>query len=145
LADCIEVGKRSGLPLIVDECVVTMADLVTAHAGGATGINLKPSRVGGFTKARILRDAAVALGMNITVDDTWGCSLLTAQNVVFVASTPANRLRAVDAYAEWTEPMIAGCPRMGKDGRFQPTELPGNGYGPIKIELLGEPLFNLKA
>ncbi|CAI6078424.1 unnamed protein product [Clonostachys chloroleuca] len=145
LADCIEVGKRPGLPLIVDECVVTMADLVIAHAGGATGINLKPSRVGGFTKARVIRDAAVALRMYITVDDTWGCSLMTAQNVVFAAATTANRLRAVDAYAERTEPMIAECPRMGKDGRLQPTDLPRNGYGPIKIEMLGEPLFSLKA
>ncbi|KAF4989518.1 hypothetical protein FDECE_14684 [Fusarium decemcellulare] len=145
LADCVEVGKRSGIPIVLDECVVAMADLVAAHAGGCTGINLKPSRVGGFTKARALRDAAVALGMNITVDDTWGCSLLTAQNVVFAASTPAHLLRAVDAYAEWTEPMIADCPRMGTDGRLKPSDLPGNGYGPIKLEMLGEPLFHLTA
>lgn len=145
LSDCIEVGKRSGIPIVLDECVVTLADLVAAHAGGSTGINLKPSRGGGFTKDRIMRDAAVALGMNITVDDTWGCSLLTAQNVVFAASTPAHLLRAVDAYAEWTEPMIADCPRMGTDGRLKPTDLPGNGYGPIKVEMLGEALFQIRA
>ncbi|KAI8287602.1 hypothetical protein K4K60_012360 [Colletotrichum sp. SAR11_57] len=144
LADCVEIGKRSGLPIILDECVVTMADLAAAHAGGATGINLKPSRVGGFTKARAMRDAAVALGITVTVDDTWGCALLTAQNVVFAAGIPSGRLRAVDAYAEWTEPMIADCPRMGTNGRLVPTNLPGNGYGPIEMEMLGQPLFEIK-
>ncbi|KAI7553895.1 hypothetical protein KC331_g924 [Hortaea werneckii] len=142
LSDCVEVGKRTGLPIVLDECVVTMSDLVAAHAGGATGINLKPSRVGGFTKARALHDAAVALGMNVTIDDTWGCALLTSQNVAFAASTPSRYLRAVDGYAEWTRPMIAGCPRMGADGLLRPTSIPGNGYDSIKVEMLGEPLFS---
>lgn len=145
LSDCAEVGRRTGLPIILDECIITMADVMAAHAAGATGLNIKPSRVGGFTKACVLRDAAVALNMMICVDDTWGCALLTAQNVQFAASTRHDRLRAVDAYGEWTMPLIADCPRMQSDGRLRWSTTPGNGYQNLKLEMLGEPLFQMKA
>ncbi|KAE8327827.1 enolase C-terminal domain-like protein [Aspergillus sergii] len=73
LSDCGEVGQHTGLPIALDESIVTMADLVAAYVAGITGVNIKVSRVGGFTKARVLRDAAVALDMMVTIDDTGGC------------------------------------------------------------------------
>ncbi|CAG7925233.1 unnamed protein product [Penicillium olsonii] len=145
MSDCIEVGRRTGLPITLDECIFTMADLVAAHAGGITGINIKISRVGGFTKARTLRDAAVALDMMVVIDDTWGCALTTAQNLQMAASTPPNRLRAVDLFAEWTHPMIAEISRMGNDGKISCNEIAGNGHGEIDLGLLGDPLFQMKA
>ncbi|KAK2603977.1 hypothetical protein QQS21_003813 [Conoideocrella luteorostrata] len=143
LSDCAEVGRRTGIPIILDECIVTVVDLIAAHAAGVTGVNIKPSRVGGFTKARVLHDTAVALDMMVNVDDTWGCALLMAQNVQLAASTRRDRLRAVDAYSEWTVPLIADCPRMQQDGRYKPTTIPGNGYKCIKLEILGEPIFQM--
>jgi L-alanine-DL-glutamate epimerase-like enolase superfamily enzyme len=145
LSDCAEVGRRTGLPVILDECVFTMADVVAAHAAGITGINIKLSRVGGLTKARILRDAAVGLEMMVNVDDTWGCALTTAQNLQLAASTRPDRLRAVDLFAEWTNPLISEIPRMQANGRITPTSLPGNGFGAVNVELLGEPLFHITA
>jgi L-alanine-DL-glutamate epimerase-like enolase superfamily enzyme len=118
LSDCAEVGRRTELPIILDECVFTMADLVAAHAAGITGVNIKLSRVGGITKARILRDAAVALEMMVNVDDTWGCALTTAQNIPLAASTRPDRLRAVDLFAEWTNPLITEIPHMRPNGRI---------------------------
>ncbi|KAJ5082214.1 hypothetical protein N7532_011257 [Penicillium argentinense] len=145
LSDCAEVGRRTGLPVILDECVFTMADIVAAHGAGITGVNIKLSRVGGITKARILRDAAVALEMMVNVDDTWGCALTTAQNLQLAASTRPDRLRAVDLFAEWTNPLISDIPRMQADGRITPASLPGNGFGPVNVEFLGEPLFQITA
>ncbi|KAI8711205.1 hypothetical protein NCS52_01496300 [Fusarium sp. LHS14.1] len=145
LADCAEVGRRTGLPIILDESVVTVADLFAAHAGGIAGVNLKPSRVGGLTKARLIRDAAAAMDMVINCDDTWGSALTTVQNVLLATTTPSRSLRAVDLFAEWTEPLIADVPRMEADGRITPSTQPGNGYGTIRIELLGEPLFQIGA
>jgi L-alanine-DL-glutamate epimerase-like enolase superfamily enzyme len=145
MSHCVEVGRRTGLPIVLDEGIVTMSDLVTAHAAGVSGINIKPARVGGFTKARVLRDAAAALDMKINIDDTWGCALLSAQNIQLAVSTPPDRLRAVDLFTEWTEPMIADVPRMQSDGRVSHTVLPGNGFSSVKLELLGEPLFELTA
>lgn len=143
LSDCAEVGRRTGLPVILDECVFTMADIVSAHNAGITGVNIKLSRVGGLTKARILRDAAVGLEMMVNVDDTWGCALTTAQNLQLAASTRPNRLRAVDIFAEWTNPLISEIPRMQSNGRITPNSLPGNGFGTVNVELLGAPLFQI--
>ncbi|KAM0435838.1 hypothetical protein ACHAPT_002729 [Fusarium lateritium] len=145
LSDCAEVGRRTGLPIALDESVVTMSDLVTAHALGITGVNIKPSRVGGFTKARALRDAAVGLNMKVTVDDTWGCALTTAQNLQMAASMPSRLMRAVDLFAEWTNPLIAEIPRLKGDGHISSTDLPGNGFGAVDVGLLGEALFHIKA
>ncbi|PLB45494.1 enolase C-terminal domain-like protein [Aspergillus steynii IBT 23096] len=143
LSDCAEIGRRTGLPIILDESVVTMTDLFAAHAAGITGINIKPSRVGGLTKARMLRDAAAALDMVINCDDTWGSALTTAQNVLLATTTPSHRLCAVDLFAEWTEPLIADIPRMDSNGRVTANTHPGNGYCAIQVEHLAEPLFQI--
>ncbi|KAM0083768.1 hypothetical protein ACKRZS_003968 [Fusarium odoratissimum] len=140
LHDCAEFGRRTGLPITLDESIVTLADLFEAHAAGITGVNIKPSRVGGLTKARLIRDAAVALDMVINCDDTWGSALTTAQNVLLATTTPSHRLRAVDLFCEWTEPLIADIPRMEEDGRITPSTEPGNGYTAIVMDMLGEPL-----
>lgn len=144
LSDCIEVGRRTGLPVTLDEGIITMADLVAAHAAGITGINIKVSRVGGFTKARTLRDAAVALDMMVVIDDTWGCALTTAQNIQMAASTRPDRLRAIDLFAEWTTPALADTPRMQSNGLVVPNNLPGNGFDDIDLKTLGEPLFHIE-
>ena len=122
-----------------------MADICAAHAAGITGVNIKLSRVGGLTKARILRDAAVALEMMVNVDDTWGCALTTAQNLQLAASTRPDRLRAVNLFAEWTNPLITDIPRMQSNGRIIPADIPGNRLGTINLDVLGEPLFTITA
>ncbi|KAF2148047.1 enolase C-terminal domain-like protein [Myriangium duriaei CBS 260.36] len=145
LKECAEVARRSCTPVILDECIFTVADLVEAHAAGITGFNLKLSRVGGITKARVMRDTAVALGMMVTIDDTWGCSFTTVQNIQLAATTPSKYLRGIDVYAEWTSPFVADVPRVKSDGHISVTELPGNGYSNVKLELLGDPLHQVSA
>ncbi|KAF9877172.1 o-succinylbenzoate synthase [Colletotrichum karsti] len=144
LSDCAEFGRRTGIPVVLDESAVTMADLVAGHAAGVTGVNIKSSRVGGFTKARAMRDAAVALDVVVVVDDPWGGALTTAQNLQIAASTRPDRLRAVDLFAEWTKPLVAPeVPRMQSNGRVSRTTAPGNGVGEVDMGVLGEPLFQI--
>ncbi|KAJ4002824.1 hypothetical protein NW752_012356 [Fusarium irregulare] len=143
LSDCTEVSRRTGLPVMLDESIITVADLFAAHAGGITGVNIKPSRVGGLTKARTIRDVAVALDMVINCDDTWGGALTTIQNVLLATTTPEHRLRAVDLMSEWIEPLVADIPRMGSDGEISASSQPGNGYERIHVDLLGRPLFQI--
>ncbi|RFN48875.1 o-succinylbenzoate synthase [Fusarium flagelliforme] len=144
VSDCAEVGRRTGLPVMLDESIITVADLFAAHAaGGITGVNIKPSRVGGLTKARTIHDVAAALDMVINCDDTWSGALTTIQNVLLATTTPDHRLRAVDSMSEWIEPLIADIPRMGTDGRIDASTQPGNGYDRIYIDLLSEPLFQI--
>ena len=122
MADCAELRKHTALPLILDECVVTVDDLMRArYTAGAGGINLKPSRVGGFTKARALRDAATGLRMTFTVDDTWGGALTTAQNAHLAASSNPESLTAATWFADWIQPLVA---------TVFPAEAPGRGVAP---------------
>ena len=119
MAECGELRRHTALPLILDECVVTMDDLMRArYTAGAGGINLKPSRVGGFTKARAMRDAATGLRMTFTVDDTWGGALTSAQNAHLAASSHFENLTAATCFADWIRPLVA---------TVHPSEVPGRG------------------
>ena len=118
MSDCAELRKHTALPMILDECVVTMDDLMRAkYHVGAGAINLKPSRVGGLTKAHALRDAAQGLRMTFTVDDTWGGALTTAQNAHLAASSNAERLTAATCFADWIEPLVSTVVRSPIPGR----------------------------
>ena len=52
--------------------------------------NLKISKVGGLTRAKLMRDLAVTLGLRVTIEDTWGGDLVTAAVSHLAASTPAD-------------------------------------------------------
>ncbi len=140
MAECAELRRHTALPLILDECVVTMDDLMRArYAAGAGGINLKPSRVGGLTKARALRDAAQGLRMTFTVDDTWGGALTTAQNAQLAASCNAESLTAATCFADWIEPLVATV-TPHEPGRGVASSAPGLGVR-VDVELLGPAVF----
>jgi cis-L-3-hydroxyproline dehydratase len=141
-ADCIELRKHTGLPLVLDECIVTADDLLRAkEVAGASGVNLKPSRVGGLTKARILRDMAEGLGMTFTVDDTWGGSLATAQIAALGAGAAPEALTAVTSFAAITRPSIGiGADELDGGRSVVPTG-PGMGVE-VDAQLLGDPLLD---
>src|SRR3989304_4837313 len=79
LEECAQVRRVTTLPMIYDEIVTDVQSLLAAvQQGGAGGINVKISRVGGLTKARVIRDVAEALGVSLTIEDTWGGDVVTA-------------------------------------------------------------------
>lgn len=56
LTDCAELRKHTALPIILDECVMTVEDVMLAKVvAGASGVNVKAGRLGGFTGARAVR------------------------------------------------------------------------------------------
>lgn len=141
LNNCAEVRRHSDLPLIVDECIMSIDDLVTAkvHAG-AGGVNIKLSRVGGLTPARLLRDAATELGMMVTIDETWGGSLVTAALSHLAASTKPDSLLATTFFTEFTTPFIADAPRRRPDGSGAAPSGPGLGIE-VDEAALGKPVL----
>jgi L-alanine-DL-glutamate epimerase-like enolase superfamily enzyme len=137
LADCAELRKHTSLPLILDECVVSVEDVILAKfLAGAGAINLKPSRVGGLTRARAIRDTAQGLGMTFTVDDTWGGALTTAQNAHLAASCRSENLTAATFFADWVEPLVATVPTPAPPGRGAAPDRPGLGIS-VHVDLLG--------
>lgn len=140
--DCAEVRRHSALPMIVDECVGSVADLVRARARiGAGGVNVKPGRLGGLTPARLLRDVATDLGMMVTIDDSWGGAVTTAALSHLAVSTRPDALLATTFFTELTTPLIADAPRREADGcGTAPTE-PGLGVT-VDRDRLGEPILH---
>lgn len=143
MADCTELRKHTALPLILDECVVTVEDLMLArYSVGAGAINLKPSRVGGFTKAKVLRDAAQGLRMTFTIDETWGGALTTAQNAHMAASSSTESLTAATRFADWIEPMVATVTPTDIPGRGLASTSPGFGVT-VDLDKLGSPVISM--
>ncbi|MDT7709468.1 MAG: cis-L-3-hydroxyproline dehydratase [Pseudonocardiales bacterium] len=143
MTDCAEVRRRMSLPMILDECVVGIEDLMLAKfTAGASGINLKTSRVGGLTKARAMRDAAQGLGMTFTVDDTWGGALTTAQNAHLAASSRPDSLTASTFFSEWVQPCVASGLPSSQGGRGSAPDAPGLGIM-VDLDLLTAPVLDL--
>ena len=71
-ADCALAHRGSPLPLVLDESVSTLADVVGEAGRRAVSVNLKISRVGGLTRTALLRDAMQELGLRVSLEDMWG-------------------------------------------------------------------------
>jgi cis-L-3-hydroxyproline dehydratase len=141
LAECAELRKHTSLPMILDESILTLADLALAKSLGIAGVNVKLQRVGGLTKARLLRDAAQALGMNIEADDFWGGSLVTAGIAQLAASTDPRSFLVAAFFSDWTLPAIANVPVASQGGGLaEPLRGPGLGVE-VDVVALGEPTF----
>lgn len=141
--ECMSVRRSLDKPMVLDESVMSLNDLLDIHRkGAADGVTLKISRLGGVSKTRQLRDLAVDLGLMVTVEDTGGAEIDTAAMAHLSLSTPEeNRLHAI-AFHEWvTVKTASNCPpvigsRMG---------LPdGNGLGiDVLPDLIGRPFLEL--
>jgi cis-L-3-hydroxyproline dehydratase len=76
-------------PLVLDETIDGFATFLRAWKDRLIdGITIKVTRVGGVTKAKLVRDAAVALGIGVTIEDTGGAELNTAVTAHLMLSTP---------------------------------------------------------
>ncbi|MBS1893921.1 MAG: mandelate racemase/muconate lactonizing enzyme family protein [Actinobacteria bacterium] len=79
LVEVARVAAATGRPIAVDEIVKEPRDLLAAvESRCADALNLKPTRVGGLTKAARIRDLAAALGVMVTVDEPLGGALAGA-------------------------------------------------------------------
>ncbi len=145
LEECVAVRRLTTLPMVLDEVIVDLPTLVRAAGLDAMDqVNLKVSRVGGLLPARQMRDAAVALGIRLMIEDSWGGDVVTAAVAHLAAGTPPDALFAVSFMNDWTMEHIAGYqPRS--HGGFGPVP-DGPGLG-IEVDLsgLGAPLFTVVA
>jgi L-alanine-DL-glutamate epimerase-like enolase superfamily enzyme len=127
--------------MVLDEIILDVPSLMQAVSANALeAFNLKISRVGGLTKARLLRDLAQELGLRVTLEDTWGGDVTTAAVAHLAASTRPEHLLTVSFMNDWTNEHIAGYePRSSNGVGAAPS---GTGLGiEVDLELLGEPLF----
>ena len=109
LEECLIVRQRTTLPMVLDECIRDVHSLLRAYEAQALeAFNLKISKVGGLTQAKLMRDLAVALGLRVTIEDAWGGDLVTAAVCHLAASTPPETLFTVSFMNDWTNEHVAG-------------------------------------
>jgi L-alanine-DL-glutamate epimerase-like enolase superfamily enzyme len=144
LEECLYVRQHTSLPMVLDEVITDVNTLLRAfNEKGMEAINLKISKFGGLTGSRLVRDIADALGLRLTLEDTWGGDLVTAAVSHLAASTRAEATLTVSFMNDWTNEHIAGYQPRSKDGvGFAPS---GPGLGvEVDVSMLGKPLFAAK-
>ncbi len=142
LEECLAVRRLTGLPMVLDEVITDMTALVGAASLDAMDhINLKIGRVGGLTRARAMRDTAIALGIRLTIEDSWGGDLVTAAVAHLAAATPADSLFAVSFMNDWAVEHIAGYKPRSRDGVGTVPTAPGLGIE-VDDAMLGPRLFS---
>jgi L-alanine-DL-glutamate epimerase-like enolase superfamily enzyme len=138
--ECLAVRRRTALPFVLDEVVDGVAVLLRCLQDQACdAINLKISKVGGLTPARLMRDLCVAAGIAMTIEDTWGGDFVTAAIAHLAQSTPGDLLLSTTDFNSYgTKELATGSPRR-REGTMAASEAPGLGCKPIP-DALGEPV-----
>src|SRR5262245_54076501 len=90
-------------------------------------INLKISKVGGLTPGKLIRDLAQALGVRLTIEDSWGGDIVTAAVAHLAASTDSEALFTVSFMNDWTVEKVAGHRPRSNEGEGRASEQPGLG------------------
>jgi L-alanine-DL-glutamate epimerase-like enolase superfamily enzyme len=102
-------------------------------------VNLKISKLGGLTKTKQARDLCVALGVAMTLEDSWGGDVITAAIAHLAHSTPPEFLFTATDFNSYVTVRIAdGAPRR-VNGRMAASTAPGLGVTPLP-EVLGKPV-----
>jgi len=136
--ECRSIRQRTQRPFILDESINDEATLRRGLADDAMDvINLKVSKVGGLTRARLMRDLCVSAGLAMTIEDTWGGDIVTATIAHLALSTPENfSFSATDFNSYGTKDIATGAPKR-VDGFMTISDAPGLGVEPI-FEALGD-------
>jgi L-alanine-DL-glutamate epimerase-like enolase superfamily enzyme len=141
--ECLTVRRRTAKPVVLDEIIDDLSMVVRGAADQAMDvINLKISKVGGLTKARQIRDLCVALGIALTIEDTWGGDIVTAAIAHLAQSTPPELLfSSTDFNSYVTVSLAEGAPQRHQ-GRLAASTKPGLGIQP-RPEVLGKPILTI--
>lgn len=143
--ECLSIRRRTALPFVLDEVIDGTESLVRGICEDAMDVvNLKISKVGGLTRARLMRDLCVESGIPMTIEDTWGGDIATAAIAHLARSTPAEFcFSATDFNSYVTTAIARGAPERVA-GRMTASDRPGLGVEPLP-DVLGEPVFECRA
>lgn len=141
LDDIAAIRRLTKAPVSVDESLVTLQDAARiAREGLAEVFGIKVNRVGGLTKARRIRDVALAHGIEMFVMATGGSVLADTEAAHLAQSTPQEFCRACWSCQDMLTVDIA--PGRGPriiDGHITVSDQPGLGVAPDET-LLGTPV-----
>ncbi len=141
LDDIAAIRRTTVSPISVDESLVTLQDAVRiARDGLAEVFGIKLNRVGGLTKARRMRDVALAHGIQLFVMATGGSVLADTEAAHLAQSVPEEFMRACWSCQDMlTVDVAPGSGPRCIDGHITVDDVPGLGVRPDEA-LLGDPV-----
>ncbi len=141
LDDIAALRSVTTTPISVDETLVTLQDACRiAREGLAEVFGIKLNRVGGLTKARRMRDIALAHGIQMYVMATGGSVLADTEAAHLSQSIPPEfRLGTWACQDMLTLDVAAGRGARSDGGKLTVPSSPGLGVAPDE-EALGDPV-----
>ena len=141
LDDLAEIRKVTTSPISVDETLVTLQDACRiAREGIADVFGIKINRVGGLTKARRMRDVAMAHGIQMFVMATGGSVMADTEAAHLAQSIPQEFIQAGWSCQDMlTLDVAPGSGPRCVDGFITIGEEPGLGVTPDE-GILGDPV-----
>ena len=137
--ECRDLRRATGVPLILDESVLGILDVLRAKEDGVLdGLNLKVARVGGLSNARMIRDLCVALNVPIHIQDCSYSELACTVVAHLGHSTPEHCLRSVLIPKGLKRVTVSDTPKL-ENYRVRMHDAPGIGAKPILAEI-GAPI-----
>ena len=138
--ECVSVRRSTDHPFVLDESIDGMDVLVRAIADRAMDVvNIKISKFGGLTKARLARDLCVAAGIGLTIEDSWGGDVTTAAIAHLAHSTPPRNLFTATDFNSYVTKSVAPDAPKRVNGRLAASARPGLGVTPDP-GVLGSPI-----
>lgn len=141
--ECLSIRRRTDHPFVLDEVVDGIEMLTRGHANKAMDVvNIKISKFGGLTRAKLARDLCVSLGIAMTIEDSWGGDITTAAIAHLAHSTPPQFLfTATDFNSYVTVSTAEGAPQRS-NGRMAASTAAGLGITP-RWDVLGDALVEI--
>jgi L-alanine-DL-glutamate epimerase-like enolase superfamily enzyme len=143
LWECLAVRRNTALPIVLDEIIRGVGPFLEAHREQAMdAVNLKISRLGGLTATKTVRDLCQALGIAMTLEDSWGGDVTTAAIAHLAGSTRAEYFLSSTDFNGYVDLSIApNAPRIIDGILPVPTE-PGLGVV-VDLATLGKPVVTI--
>jgi L-alanine-DL-glutamate epimerase-like enolase superfamily enzyme len=124
---------------VLDENIDSLDVLLRARADLAMDVvNLKISKLGGLTRTAQARDLCVAMGIAMTIEDSWGGDVATAAIAHLAHSTPTELLFTTTDFNSYVTVSTADGAPQRVNGRMAASTEAGLGVRP-KMDVLGEP------
>lgn len=142
--ECLTIRRHTDLPFVLDEHITGISMVLRAHADHAMDvINLKISRVGGLTKAVLVRNLCESLGIAMTLEDTWGGDIATATIAHLVGSTAPELLFTSTDFNSYNDVSVAPDAPRRREGKLAVPAGPGLGIT-VDEAMLGSPVVTLQ-
>lgn len=143
--ECLSIRRRTNRPFVLDETINDITTLLRALSDDAMDIiNLKISKVGGLTKARLIRDLCIEAGIPMTIEDSWGGDIVTATIAHLAQSTPDGFCFTATDFNSYVTVSIADGAPQRESGFMTASTAPGLGVAP-RFDVLGQSVLRIGA